>query len=65
VLTGGEDHSLVATFPPATALPARWKVIGKVLPAGTGGSGRVTVDGEPYTLGAAGWAHFRNEETPE
>jgi thiamine-monophosphate kinase len=34
VLTGGEDHSLVATFPPGTALPARWRVIGTVRPAG-------------------------------
>jgi thiamine-monophosphate kinase len=53
VLTGGEDHSLVATFPPATALPPRWRVIGAVH-AGSG----VTVDGSPYQ-GPAGWEHFR------
>ena len=29
-LTGGEDHSLVATFPPSVALPPRWRVIGAV-----------------------------------
>ena len=52
-LTGGEDHSLVAAFPPATALPSRWHVIGAVR-AGRG----VTVDGEPYE-GGAGWEHFR------
>ena len=28
VLTGGEDHSLAATFPPGTRLPPRWRVIG-------------------------------------
>ena len=28
VLTGGEDHALAATFPPGTALPSRWTVIG-------------------------------------
>ena len=40
VLTGGEDHALVAAFPPGTALPARWRVIGEVRE----GAG-VTVDG--------------------
>ena len=30
VLTGGEDHSLAATFPAGTRLPPRWKVIGVV-----------------------------------
>jgi thiamine-monophosphate kinase len=54
-LTGGEDHSLVATFPPGTALPARWRVIGTVRPGGAPGS--VTVDGEPYR-GRGGWEHF-------
>ena len=28
VLAGGEDHALTATFPPGTALPPRWTVIG-------------------------------------
>jgi thiamine-monophosphate kinase len=53
VLTGGEDHALVAAFPPGTALPARWRVIGEVR-EGTG----VTVDGAPHQ-GPAGWQHFR------
>jgi thiamine-monophosphate kinase len=53
VLTGGEDHSLVAAFPPGTVLPGRWRVIGAVLP-GTG----VTVDGAPHD-GPGGWQHFR------
>jgi thiamine-monophosphate kinase len=52
VLTGGEDHALAATFPPGTALPTRWRVIGQVR-AGTG----VLVDGQPWA-GAAGWDHF-------
>ena len=30
VLTGGEDHSLVATFPPSARLPSHWRVIGHV-----------------------------------
>jgi thiamine-monophosphate kinase len=53
VLTGGEDHSLVATFPPGTVLPARWRLIGEAL-QGTG----VTVDGTPHD-GPGGWQHFR------
>ena len=34
VLTGGEDHSLAATFPPGKRLPPRWRLIGTVLSAG-------------------------------
>jgi thiamine-monophosphate kinase len=54
VLTGGEDHALVACFPPDTKLPARWKVIGEVRSAAA--HPRVTVDGAPWTRG--GWDHF-------
>jgi thiamine-monophosphate kinase len=53
VLTGGEDHPLAAAFPPDTALPERWRVIGEVR-EGTG----VTVDDAPHE-GPAGWQHFR------
>ena len=53
VLTGGEDHALAATFPPGTALPPRWTVIGQVRP----GPG-VVVDGREWA-GSAGWDHFR------
>ncbi len=53
VLTGGEDHALAATFPPGTALPPRWDVIGTVRE----GDG-VVVDGQPWA-GSAGWDHFR------
>jgi thiamine-monophosphate kinase len=53
VLTGGEDHSLVAVFPPGTVLPARWRRIGEVR-AGKG----VTVDGQSRP-GPGGWQHFQ------
>jgi len=53
VLTGGEDHSLVATFPAGTRLPPRWRVIGEVGP----GHGVVVDDDQPRT-GALGWDHF-------
>ena len=52
VLTGGEDHALVAAFPPGTPLPRRWRVIGEVRE----GAG-VTVDGAPHR-GPGGWQHF-------
>ena len=52
MLGGGDDHSLLATFPDAAAVPAGWTVIGAV----ADGSG-VTVDGEIYE-GQAGWVHF-------
>jgi thiamine-monophosphate kinase len=52
VLSGGEDHSLVATFPAGTRTPPRWRVIGEV------GPGRgVVVDGQPRS-GDPGWDHF-------
>jgi thiamine-monophosphate kinase len=54
ILTGGEDHALLATFPPGTTLPAEdWQVIGAVAT----GSG-VSVNGRPYE-GPGGWDHFR------
>lgn len=53
VLTGGEDHALLASFPAAVALPAGWTAIGAV------GAGRgVTVDGRPYEVLPGGWEHF-------
>jgi thiamine-monophosphate kinase len=52
VLTGGDDHALVATFPAGALLPEGWTAIGTVAE----GSG-VTVDGAPYE-GPAGHTHF-------
>jgi thiamine-monophosphate kinase len=42
-LAGGEDHALLATFPPGTALPGGFRRIGEVR-AGSG----LTVDGRAY-----------------
>ena len=53
ILTGGDDHALVATFPAGTKLPAEWQQIGSV----SEGSG-VTVDGAEHE-GPAGHQHFR------
>ena len=56
VLGGGEEHSLIATFPSWAGVPhtpeSSWCVVGTV----TEGVG-VTLDGEPVE--AAGWDHFR------
>jgi thiamine-monophosphate kinase len=53
LLAGGDDHPLVACFPPGTQLTPDWQVIGKVR-AGAG----VSVDGRPWT-DSGGWDHFR------
>lgn len=53
VLTGGEDHALVATFASADALPEGWRPVGTV----SAGAASVTVDGKPWE-GAAGFSHF-------
>ncbi len=52
VMSGGEDHSLAAAFPPGTRLPPRWKVMG-IVAEGRG----VVVDGQPWAE-APGWDHF-------
>ena len=52
VVEGGEEHSLLACFPPMTALPDGWRQIGQVV-AGRG----VRLRGESVTGG--GWNHFR------
>ena len=56
VLTGGDDHALLATFPPDVALPEGWRAIGAVAEAASDGPA-VTVDGTPHD-GPAGWTHF-------
>jgi thiamine-monophosphate kinase len=52
VLAGGEDHGLVATFPPATTLTGRWTVVGQV----SEGQG-VWVDLQRSER-LSGWNHF-------
>lgn len=58
VLSGGEEHSLLATFP-ANSVPddpnAPWTVIGEVVEAGPDGP-RLTVGGAAPSV--TGWDHF-------
>jgi thiamine-monophosphate kinase len=60
VLTGGEDHALVATFSPRAVLPEGWTVIGEVRKGGK--KPGVLVNGEPaadvvQAVGAEGAGH--------
>ena len=54
ILGGGEDHALLATFPPDTPIPAAFRSIGRVEARGPAD---VLVDGRPYE-GSRGWTHF-------
>ncbi|MGZ4581142.1 MAG: thiamine-phosphate kinase [Nocardioidaceae bacterium] len=59
ILAGGDDHSLVATYPADVALPDGWTVIGEVHePHSDPDATRVTVDGATYE-GPTGHQHFR------
>ncbi len=53
VLTGGDDHALVATFPAGATLPAGLDPASATVAEGEG----VTVDGAAYD-GPTGHAHF-------
>lgn len=55
VLTGGEDHGLLATFPDERSIPPAFRVIGRVA-AGEPGA---TADEFRLPAGATGWDHFR------
>lgn len=58
MLTGGEDHALVATFPTPDAVPPGWHLVGEVRELADEEPPRVLVDGSPWP-GATGYAHFR------
>lgn len=55
-LSGGEDHALLATFPPGRSLPQGFTRVGAVR---TRGDVAVTVDGRPYE-GRGGWDPYRD-----
>ncbi|MFC5503202.1 thiamine-phosphate kinase [Lysinimonas soli] len=54
VLRGGEDHALLATFPPGTELPGDFRPIGHVRAVDSPGVAGVLVDGVPYEA-RGGW----------
>ncbi|GAA3595812.1 thiamine-phosphate kinase [Kineosporia mesophila] len=53
VLTGGEDHALLACFPPSAPVPPSFRAIGVVRDGEPG----VWVDGRPFS-GEGGWRHW-------
>jgi thiamine-monophosphate kinase len=58
VLSGGEDHALLACFPPLVALPPSFRRVGRVLsPDAEAGAGLVRLAGAAIT-GSGGWRHF-------
>lgn len=54
VLFGGEDHSLLATFP--GPVPTPFRAVGKVVPSSPGAETGVLLDGQSVS---GGWDHFR------
>ena len=54
LLTGGEDHAMLATFAPDVPIPPAFRTIGRVEARG---SHAVLVDGQPHA-GPTGWTHF-------
>lgn len=57
VLTGGEDHGLLAALPAGRDVPDGVSVIGRVLAPGPWRPGTVLVNGAPWS-GEFGWDHF-------
>lgn len=61
VLAGGEDHGMLATFPPGTPLPTGFRAIGRVARRDATAAGPValvTVRGATPQVEGAGWDHF-------
>ncbi|MBD8062975.1 thiamine-phosphate kinase [Oceanitalea stevensii] len=56
LLTGGEDHGLLATFPAGAPLPEGFRRLGTVR---AGGPGVVTAPQDAPHAAAVGWDHFR------
>lgn len=60
VLSGGEEHSLLACFPEGAAgsvsLPTGWRRLGRAVSASEGGGAGLTVDGQAPS--ETGWDHF-------
>ena len=56
ILTGGEDHALVATFGSSEQVPSGWRVVGTVSER-SGDGPAVLVDGAVWET-PAGYSHF-------
>lgn len=59
VLTGGEDHGVLATFPPSVGLPEGFRRVGEVRsPSAGAAAGSVRLAGGPLPVASRGWDHF-------
>lgn len=58
VITGGEDHGMLAAFAPDTALPAGFRPIGTIDAPKAGQAPALYIDGHEVT---GGWDHFRSD----
>ncbi|MBV7363810.1 thiamine-phosphate kinase [Actinomycetaceae bacterium TAE3-ERU4] len=61
VLSGGEDHGMLATFPPTVQIPESFRVIGEIIENETFGKNAedlVLLGGAPAPM-RADWDHFR------
>jgi thiamine-monophosphate kinase len=60
VLAGGEEHSLLATFPPGS-VPDDWRLLGVVRAVAPGEAPGILVGGRQEAV--SGWDHFRPDRT--
>ncbi|MPV36248.1 thiamine-phosphate kinase [Georgenia subflava] len=60
VLSGGEDHGMLATFPADVELPEGFRRLGDVRAADEHPAGTVLLDGGPPAVARSGWDHFRS-----
>lgn len=58
-LGGGEDHSLLATFPPTVELPGGFRRVGTVIEAEPGDGSAILLDGVPHPV--TGWDPFADQ----
>ena len=60
VMSGGEDHAMLACFPPEATLPEEFRPIGRVHAAPCAGvaAGGVLLDGLAWG-GPRGWVHYQ------
>ena len=58
VLAGGEDHGLLATFPPGVVIPEPFRAVGRVEAAGGVQGADVLVGGLSPQTSSPGWDHF-------
>ncbi|MBX3091970.1 MAG: thiamine-phosphate kinase, partial [Cryobacterium sp.] len=62
-LRGGEDHSLLATFPPTVALPGNFRRVGIVIETVPDNGSAILLDGVPHPV--TGWDPYADHGTSQ